>query len=107
MNSDVLERMKPGALLVNTCRGGVVDTAALVEALRSGSIRGAGLDVFEEEPLPSSSPLLDLENVILTPHAAWYSEESQEELKRRTAENVMDVVAGQTPRNVVNPEVLN
>jgi D-3-phosphoglycerate dehydrogenase len=105
-NSDVLAQMKPGALLVNTCRGGVVDTEALVEALRSGGLRGAGLDVFEEEPLPWTSPLLGLENLILTPHAAWYSEESQEELKRRTAENVMDVMAGQRPRNVVNPEVL-
>lgn len=106
VNADVLARMKPGALLVNTCRGGVVDTEALVEALQSGSLRGAGLDVFEEEPLPSTSSLLGLENVVLTPHAAWYSEESQEELKRRTAENVMDVIAGQAPRNIVNPEVL-
>ena len=106
INADVLAKMKPGALVINTCRGGVVDTDALVEALESGSIRGAGLDVFEEEPLPSASRLLGLENVVLTPHAAWYSEESQEELKRRTAENVMDVAAGQTPRNIVNPEVL-
>lgn len=106
IGSESLARMKPEALLVNTCRGGVVDTEALVDALRSGSIRGAGLDVFEEEPLPTTSPLLSLENVVLTPHAAWYSEESQEELKRRTAENVMDVIAGQKPRNIVNPEVL-
>ncbi|WP_307857690.1 C-terminal binding protein [Paenarthrobacter sp. DKR-5] len=106
VNAEVLARMKPGALLVNTCRGGVVDTEALVEALQSGSLRGAGLDVFEEEPLPSTSSLLGLQNVVLTPHAAWYSEESQEELKRRTAENVMDVIAGRAPRNIVNPEVL-
>lgn len=106
IDADVLARMKPGALVINTCRGGVVDTDALVEALQSGRIGGAGLDVFEEEPLPAASRLLGLENVVLTPHAAWYSEESQEELKRRTAENVMDVAAGQTPRNIVNPEVL-
>jgi D-3-phosphoglycerate dehydrogenase len=106
IDADVLTRMKPGALLINTCRGGVVDTEALIGALESGSIGGAGLDVFEEEPLPADSRLLRLENVVLTPHAAWYSEESQEELKRRTAENVMDVVAGRTPRNIVNPEVL-
>ncbi|GAB3270960.1 C-terminal binding protein [Sinomonas notoginsengisoli] len=106
IDADVLARLKAGALLINTCRGGVVDTEALVEALQSGTIRGAGLDVFEEEPLPPGARLLGLDNVVLTPHAAWYSEESQEELKRRTAENVMDAVAGQTPRNIVNPEVL-
>jgi D-3-phosphoglycerate dehydrogenase len=77
-----------------------------VEALQAGRIGGAGLDVFEEEPLPADSRLLGLENVVLTPHAAWYSEESQKELKRRTAENVLDVVAGQAPRNIINPEVL-
>ena len=106
VNADVLEAMKPGAVLVNTCRGGVVDTEALIEALRSGGIRGAALDVFEQEPLPQDSPLLELPNTVLTPHAAWYSEESQIELKRRTAQNAADVLAGRNPRNVVNQEVL-
>ena len=106
INRDVLAMMKTGSVLINTCRGGVVDTEALVEALEGGTIRGAGLDVFEEEPLPSSSALFRLENVVLTPHAAWYSEESQEELKRRTAQNVLDVMAGRKPRNILNPEVL-
>jgi D-3-phosphoglycerate dehydrogenase len=106
IDAGVLARMKPGALVINTCRGGVVDTDAIVEALQAGRIGGAGLDVFEEEPLPADSRLLGLENVVLTPHAAWYSEESQKELKRRTAENVLDVVAGQAPRNIINPEVL-
>ncbi|KHL03920.1 C-terminal binding protein [Sinomonas humi] len=106
INADVLAAMKPGAILVNTCRGGVVDTEALVEALRSGGIRAAGLDVFEQEPLPKDSPLFALPNTVLTPHAAWYSEESQVELKRRTAQNVADVLAGRKLRNIVNPEVL-
>jgi D-3-phosphoglycerate dehydrogenase len=106
INDAVLDRVKPGAVLVNTCRGGVVDTNALVDALKNGRLHAAGLDVFEEEPLPSASPLLELENVVLTPHAAWYTEESQEELKRRTAENVAEVLAGRVPRNILNPEVL-
>lgn len=106
INADVLAKMKPGAVLVNTCRGGVVDTEALVEALRTGGIRAAALDVFEQEPLPADSPLLELPNTVLTPHAAWYSEESQVELKRRTAQNVADVLAGRKPRNIVNSEVL-
>ena len=60
----------------------------------------------EQEPLPADSPLLELPNTVLTPHAAWYSEESQVELKRRTAQNVADVLAGRKPRNIVNSEVL-
>jgi D-2-hydroxyacid dehydrogenase (NADP+) len=62
--------MRPGAFLYNVSRGAVLDQAALVEALRAGKLAGAGLDVFEEEPLPAASPLWDLENVILTPHVA-------------------------------------
>ncbi|GAA2201218.1 C-terminal binding protein [Sinomonas flava] len=106
INAGTLGLFKPGATLVNTCRGGVVDTAALVEALRDGRIGAAGLDVFEEEPLPLTSPLLGLDRVLLTPHAAWYTEESSVELKRRTVENVIDVCQGRTPRNILNPDVL-
>ena len=106
INAETLGRFKPGATLVNTCRGGVVDTGALVAALRAGQLGAAGLDVFEEEPLPLTSPLLGLDRVLLTPHAAWYTEESSVELKRRTVENVVDVCQGRTPRNILNPEVL-
>lgn len=101
-----LARMRTDAILVNTSRGGVVDTAALVEALRTGSIRAAAIDVHETEPLPVDHPLMDLDSVVLTPHLAWYSEESYDELKRRTVANVVEVCAGRAPRNVVNPEVL-
>jgi phosphoglycerate dehydrogenase-like enzyme len=70
MDARRLGRMRPGAFLYNVSRGAVIDQAALVEALRAGKLAGAGLDVFEEEPLPAGSPLWDLESVILTPHVA-------------------------------------
>lgn len=107
INARTLSLMKPTAMLVNTCRGGVVDTEALVDALRDGTIQSAGLDVFEEEPLPVTSGLISCENTVLTPHAAWYSEESYTELKRRALENVLDVCAGRRPRNILNPGVLD
>lgn len=107
INARTLGQFKAGATIVNTCRGGVIDTAALVDALKNGKLQAAGLDVFEEEPLPLNSALLDLDRVVLTPHTAWYTEESSDELKRRTAENVVDACLGRRPRNIVNPEVLN
>ncbi|PFG34214.1 C-terminal binding protein [Sanguibacter antarcticus] len=101
-----LTSMRPDAIIVNTSRGGVIDTDALVDALRAGTIAGAGIDVHETEPVPTGHPLLDFDNVVLTPHLAWYSEESYTELKRRTIENVVEVAAGRAPRNILNPEVL-
>ena len=101
-----LTQMRTDAILVNTSRGGVIDTDALVEALRSGGILGAGIDVHESEPLPAGHPLTTFDSVVLTPHLAWYTEESYDELKRRTVANVVDVCAGRIPRNIVNPEVL-
>ncbi|WP_449283359.1 C-terminal binding protein [Leucobacter sp.] len=99
-------RMKRGAKVVNTCRGGVVDTAALVRALESGQIAAAGLDVFEQEPLPADSPLMGFDQVQLSPHAAWYSEESFAELKRRAMENILEVCAGRRSANTVNAVAL-
>lgn len=101
-----LNLMRPDAILVNCARGGVVDTAALVAALTEHRIAGAGLDTHEIEPLPGDHPLTALDNVLLTPHFAWYTEESYSELKRRTVANVVDVCAGRRPRDIVNPEVL-
>ncbi|MDR3236614.1 MAG: C-terminal binding protein [Prevotellaceae bacterium] len=106
INAATLAKMKTGAILVNTARGGVVDTEALIAALKNKTIRAAGLDVFETEPLPKEHPLTALDNVILTPHAGYYSEESLFELKTRPVENAADVLAGKIPRNILNPQVL-
>jgi D-3-phosphoglycerate dehydrogenase len=100
-----LALMKPAAILVNTARGGVVDTEALVEALEARRIAGAGLDVLEREPLAAGDRLAALDSVVLTPHAAFYSEGSIVELKRKTAQAVLDVLEGRRPASVVNPEV--
>ena len=101
-----LSLMKPNAILVNTARGPLIDGAALLEALDSGRIGWAGLDVFEEEPLPADSPLRTHPRVALTDHTAWYSEESQAELQRTTAEEVVRVCTGGLPRSLMNPEVI-
>jgi D-3-phosphoglycerate dehydrogenase len=99
-------QMRSDAILVNTSRGGVLDTDALVEALAMGTIAGAAIDVHETEPLSAGHPLTTFDSVVLTPHLAWYTEESYDELKRRTVANVIEVCAGRAPRNIVNPEVL-
>jgi D-3-phosphoglycerate dehydrogenase / 2-oxoglutarate reductase len=105
INEKTLGLMKPTALLVNTARGGIVDTDALVRALRDSRIGGAGLDTLEQEPISADSPLLTLPNVLLAPHAGWYSDQSIIDLKRKTAEAAVAVLRGQHPYSVVNPEV--
>jgi D-3-phosphoglycerate dehydrogenase / 2-oxoglutarate reductase len=97
-----LAAVKRGAILVNTARGAVLDEQAVADALRDGRLGGAGLDVFEEEPLPGGSPLRQLENVIFTDHAGWYSEESVVELKTKAARNAAAVLAGGIPPYPVN-----
>src|SRR5258708_33581349 len=99
--------MKPGGMLINTARGPVVDTAGLLAALEKGRLAMAGLDVFEEEPLPLGSPLRSHSRVALTDHVAWYSEESQAELQVTAAEEVVRGCTGGLPRSLVNPEVLH
>jgi D-3-phosphoglycerate dehydrogenase len=101
-----LSLMKPTAVLINTSRGGIVDLTALQAALQNGVIAGAGLDVFEPERLPSDHPLLQLDNVVVTPHVAFYSEESMDALQMLAATNVARVLSGHTPASVVNPQVL-
>jgi len=92
-----LAAMKTGAILVNTSRGPLVDEGAIAKALREGRLACAGLDVFELEPLPLDSPLRSLENVVLTDHVGWYTEESIVELKSGAARNVAEVLAGRPP----------
>ncbi len=102
-----LALMKPSAYLVVTSRGGVVDEAAMADALRAGRLAGAGIDVWEREPPDPGHPLLQLRNVIATAHVAWYSEISVVSLRTMFAEAAADVLEGITPRSVVNPEVLD
>ena len=98
--------MKPTALLINTARGGIVDTAALTRALCNGEIAGAGLDVLETEPPNPNEELLTLNNVVVTPHAAFVSEDAILELEVTAARCVAQVLTGQLPESVVNPSVL-
>ncbi len=101
-----LARMKPTAYLINTARGGVIDHAALAEALAAGGIAGAALDVQDPEPPELDKPPYNHPAVIVTPHAAFVSEESLENLRSRTATQVATRLRGEVPESVVNPEVL-
>ncbi|SFT01582.1 C-terminal binding protein [Halostagnicola kamekurae] len=108
LDAAAFERMKETAVLINVARGGLVVEDDLVAALQSGDIAGAGLDVFDEEPSsrgdsnpPFSSPLRDLERVILTPHVAWFSREANDERRRTAARDVRRVLAGKEPENAV------
>ena len=98
--------MKPTAYLINTARGGIVDTAALTAALRNAEITGAGVDVLATEPPEQNEELLTLENVVVTPHAAFISEESILDLEIAAATCVVEVLTGILPESVVNPSVL-
>ncbi len=102
IDAAALERMKPGSILVNVSRGGLIDEDALVAALRSRQLFGAGIDAFAHEPLEPGSELRNLDSVILTPHAAHWSEESWNETKRKVLEEVARVLRGEPPRNPVN-----
>ena len=95
--------MKPTAVLVNTSRGALVDTRALADALRSGALAGAGLDVFETEPLPDDHPLRTSPNTILTSHVSWYSEASGPRLQQLAAEEAVRALNGEPLQHVVNP----
>jgi len=105
MGEQAFQKMEKKPILINTSRGPIVDEKALIQALAEGRISGAGLDVLEKEPPDPQSPLLKMENVILSPHVGFYSVESISELKRRTAENVSSVLLGKWPRSVVNQQV--
>jgi D-3-phosphoglycerate dehydrogenase len=100
-----LRLMKPTAYLINTARGPIVDETALIDALKGGEIAGAGLDVFEEEPLPPESPLLRLDNVVLTPHTGGYSDESVRRVRVEVGRAAAAVLSGRWPRYVANAGV--
>ena len=105
MNEKAFAQMKPSAFLINTSRGKVVDEPALVKALQEKKIAGAGLDVFETEPLPKESPLMKMENVVLLPHSASYSTPAFDLAPINIAFEVARVLTGKMPKNVVNKTV--
>jgi len=101
-----LSMMRPTAFLINTSRGKVVDQKALYRALKEGKIAGAALDVLEEEPPKKDDPLLSLDNLILTPHLAFYSDDSIKRLRTTVVDSVIQVLRGETPEYIANPDVL-
>lgn len=102
VNAKAFKLMKNTAIIVNTSRGPVIDQAAIIDALKSGEIAYAGLDVHTVEPIEKDNPLLEIENCILSDHTGWYSEESFGELKSKAAQNIVDVLNGKKPKYAVN-----
>jgi len=108
VNASAFALMKPNAFLINTARGGLVDADALLAAVRAGRMAGAAMDVFETEPLPADHPLFQQEQILITPHVAWYSEASMRDVKVRATEEVVRVLRGELPRcpaNQINPNM--
>jgi D-3-phosphoglycerate dehydrogenase len=105
-NGSVFTRMKHGAVLINTARGSLIHTADLFQALKTGTIAAAGIDVWQNEPLPPGDPLANHPRVIATPHAAFYSDESLVELQTTAAGQAAALLTGHEPQNIVNPAVL-
>jgi glyoxylate reductase len=105
--AEQFKKMKSSAILINTARGPVVDTDALVDALNSGEIWGAGLDVTDPEPIPADHPLLSIDRAVVCPHIASASEVTRSNMARLAADNVVAVLTGKTPPRCLNPEVLS
>ena len=103
VNGDLLQRMKPTAYLINTSRGGLIDADALWQALQNHQLAGAALDVFAPEPPDLSQPLYQDERVIVTPHAAFVSQESLEQMRRQAMSQVVQALRGEPPHNRINP----
>jgi D-3-phosphoglycerate dehydrogenase len=101
INARAFSLMKPTAILINACRGPVVDEAALIRALQEQKILAAGLDVLEEEPTPANNPLLDMDNVVITPHLAAFAQESFEKSRVFAVRNAARVASGEAPESVV------
>ena len=106
IDAAALAQMKSTAVIINTARGPIIDEAALIEALRNGTIAGAGLDVLEQEPPLPDNPLLQMENVLVTPHVASASTRMRPETRRRVGREVALVLRGRWPMSCVNPTVL-
>lgn len=105
-DKSVFNKMKNTGYLINTSRGSVINQKDLIQALKNGQIAGAGLDVLEQEPPLNNDPILDMENVILTPHSSYFSDEAIRELPVRCGREVGLVLTGKRPLNLVNPKVL-
>jgi D-3-phosphoglycerate dehydrogenase / 2-oxoglutarate reductase len=105
ISKDQFAAMKETACIINTARGPIIDEQALIDALMKKEIAGAALDVLEKEPVEKNNPLLTMNQVILNPHAAFYSVEAEQELKRKSAQNIADVLNGFFPKYLVNREV--
>jgi phosphoglycerate dehydrogenase-like enzyme len=103
---EAFEQMKPGAYFINVARGAVVDEAALIEALRNKRIAGAALDVFEQEPVDPKNPLLRMDNVIVTPHALCWTDETFDGIARTALTSIADALSGREPKHVVNKAAL-
>ena len=106
ISRDQLAKMKKSGILINAGRGPVVDEAALVEALQNGTIHAAGLDVFEQEPLPVSSPLLTLPNVVALPHIGSATHETRYGMAACAVDNLIAALTGKVTENCVNPQLL-
>ena len=100
-----LNQMKRSAFLINTARGAVVDEKALIRALQEKKVAGAGLDVFEKEPIDTDNPLIKMENVVVLPHSAFYSDVSSQRLRTSVGQEATRVLKGKWPKNVVNKAV--
>jgi len=105
MNADRFAQMKQGAIFVNVARGALVDEEALVSALRQGRLAGAGLDVFAEEPIPPTHPLLTFDNVVVSPHIASYTTAGHQRIWETTLRQALQVLRGERPPHLLNPEV--
>ena len=106
LDARCISLMKDSAVVVNTSRGAVIDTLALAEALQADKLWGAGIDVFEGEPVDPGHPLMKAPHTVLSPHVAYWSEESGIELRTRAMHAAIDVVTGVRPKDCLNPEAL-
>jgi len=106
-NRETIGMMKKSAVLINTARGPIINVPDLAEALKNGVIAGAGIDVYDKEPPTSDYPLLGMDNVVLTPHLAWYSEEGGMDIRHMIMDDLERFLRGELPKSVVNPEVLD